>query len=339
MTEPLRIGLIGCGAIARRAHLPAFRATGAVDVVAFASRSLASAEAASDEWGGGEVLTDWRELLARDDIDAVDICSPNALHAEQAIAAAAAGRHVLVEKPMACTVAEADAMIAAAAGAGVVLMPAHNVRFAPPFAAAREAFGRGVVGELLGVRAAFGHAGPHRWAPDAVWFTDASLSGGGALLDLGIHAADLLRSILAPHEVVEVAAMLLGPPAPGEVEQAAQVVLRFDNGAIGTLHASWMARPGPDHQLTVFGTEGTLHLDGRTPLTFTPSTAPDGKGERVPLPAPDRVVEPYAAFVRAASGLEPQPPVTAADGRAALAIVGAAYEAARSGRSVGVAAP
>src|SRR5439155_1247650 len=111
----VRVGLVGCGAIARRAHLPAFKKAGTVDVVAFASRTRASAEAASQEWGGGEVHDDWRELVERTDIDAVDICTINSLHAPVAVAAARSAKHVLVEKPMACTVAEADDMVDAAA--------------------------------------------------------------------------------------------------------------------------------------------------------------------------------------------------------------------------------
>ena len=325
----LRLGLVGCGAIARRAHLPAFKKAGTVDVVAFASRTRASAEAASQEWGGGEVHDDWRELVERTDIDAVDICTINSLHAPVAVAAARSAKHVLVEKPMACTVAEADDMVDAAAASGVVLMAAHNVRFAPPFTAARRAMER--VGRPVGVRAAFGHAGPKGWAPESTWFFVPELAGGGALIDLGIHMIDTLRYVLGD-EIVEVGALLL-PGADGEVEQAAQVVLRFGGGAIGSLHASWAARPGPDHQLTVFGTDGTLHLDGRTPLTFVP--AGGGKPEPVDL---EPAASPYAAFADAVAGGVP-PPVTGEDGRAAVAVVEAAYQSARSGSFVAVQPP
>jgi predicted dehydrogenase len=219
-------------------------------------------------------------------------------------------------------------MVAAADRAGVVLMAAHNLRFAAPFVAAARLVAAGGVGEVVGVRVAFGHAGPHGWAPEADWFLDPARSGGGALIDLGIHAADLLRAVLAPLEVIDVAAFLHGEDA---VDDAAQLVLRLSNGAVGSLHASWIARPGPDHQLTVFGTEATLHLDGRTPLTRTP--ADGGKGERVELPAD--VPDLFAAFVAAVEGGQP-PPVTGRDGRAALAVVAAAYESARTGRAVPV---
>jgi predicted dehydrogenase len=292
--------VIGCGAIARRAHVPALLAAGA-DVVAFASRSRASAEAAHAEAGGrGVVVDDWHDILGRNDVDAVTICTPNALHAEMAIAAAAAGKHVLVEKPIACTVAHADAMLAAAADADVLLMPAHNLRFAAPFVAAREAVARGDIGTVTMARAGFGHAGPGAWAPDATWFFDPALAGGGALLDLGIHMADLLRA----------------------------AVLRFAGGATATLQASWIVRGGRDLQLTVFGTAGMLHLDPSTPLTLRPLS-----GDAVTIAMPDAVVDPYAAFVEAITNGTALP-VTAADGRAALAIIDAAYRAAETGTTV-----
>ena len=323
----VRIGLIGCGAVARRFHLPALRTAGA-DIVAFVSRTTSSAEAAAEEWGSGKVVGDWRELLELADVDAVDICTPNYLHADIAIAASRAGKHVLVEKPIATTLDEADAMNAAARDSGTILMTAHNVRFAPPFVAVRDEVASGTVGEVLGFRAAFGHSGPQDWAPGSGWFFDAAQSGGGVLIDLGIHVADLLRTILSD-EALEVSA-LLRPGHSGVVEEIAQMVLRFAGGAIGSVHVSWHAYPPPDHQLTLFGTEGIIHLDTLTAPLFRP-----GSGEPRPLEIPSEVPDPYSEFVRAvASGTGP--PVTGTDGRAALAIIDAAYRSAREGRTITV---
>lgn len=325
----VRVAVIGCGAVARRFHLPAFHGAG-LDAVAFASGSRASAEAARAEWGSGDVCDDWREAISRSDIDAVDVCAPNHLHAEIAIAASRAGKHVLVEKPIARTVAEADEMIAAAREAGVLLVPAHNVRFAPPFAAARDAIAAGTIGDVVGFRVAFGHAGPAAWAPGAGWFFDPARAGGGALLDLGVHVADLLRSVLGD-EISEVSAMCRRPDS-ASVETSAHVVMRARAGAIGGMHVSWEARPGPDHQLTVFGTGGTLHMDQSTPLVVHP----DG-GDPRPVPVPASIPNVYEEFARAiATGTLPV--VAAEDGRAALAIVEAAYRSAETGRIVQVCA-
>jgi predicted dehydrogenase len=326
----VRVGVIGCGAIARRAHLPAFNAAGRdrVDVVAFASRTRASAETAAAEWGGGHVVDDWKAVVERDDVDAVDLCTPNAFHAEVAIAAASAGKHVLVEKPMACSVADADAMIDAAAGNGVVLMTAHNLRAAPPFLAAAAAVARGDIGEVRAVRAAFGHGGPSTWAPDAAWFYDPALAGGGALIDLGIHVADLVRAV-THEEVTEVSAVVSRPD--GGVDTAAQVAFALSGGGTGTFSASWMVTPAPDMQLTVFGSDGILHLDGGTPLGRRGPAG--GKPEPLELPPAEDI---YLGFVRACAGEAPAP-MAATDGRAALAIVEAAYTSARDGRRVTVA--
>lgn len=323
----MRLALIGCGSIATRTHLPAFQKIDGVEVVAFASRSRPKAEAAAEVWGSGTVVDDWRAALAVEGLDAVDICTPNALHAEIALEAIRRGIHVLVEKPMATTVAEADAMLAAADAGGVVLMPAQNVRFAAPFVAAAEAVRGDRIGSTVSFRAAFGHGGPEGWAPDATWFLDPDAAGGGALLDLGVHMIDVIRHVLGD-DVVEVAAMVDGDA--GGVERVAQLVLRMRGGALGTLQASWSARPGPDHQLTIFGTDGKLHLDGRTPLTFS---GLDGTSERVELPAAGD--NPFAAFVRAVAGERP-PALDGRDGRAAVAVASAAYEAARTGRTTRV---
>ncbi len=328
----MRLAVVGCGAIATRTHLPAFRAIEGVDVVAFASRSRSSAEAAAGLWGRGFVTTDWQQALEVEGVDAVDICAPNAHHAEIAIAAMERGLHVLVEKPMATTVADADAMVAAAAANDVVLMPAQNMRFAPPFVAAAEAVADGRIGEVVGFRAAFGHGGPEGWAPDATWFFDRSVAGGGALLDLGIHMIDVLHAVLGG-PMTEVAAMVDTPDGASGVERVAQLVMRTGGGAIGTLHASWSAKPAPDHQLTIFGTRGKLHLDGRTPMTLTDTSGGHERVEAVAL-----IDSPFAAFTRAVAGERPTA-IDGRDGRAAVAVACAAYEAARSGRTVTVEPP
>jgi UDP-N-acetylglucosamine 3-dehydrogenase len=322
-----RIALIGCGTIARRSHLPAFKASPEAEVVAFASRSLSSAEAAAAEYGGGEVFDDWRKVLDCE-IDAVDICSPNSSHAEQAIAAADAGKHVLVEKPIARTVEEADAMVQAAADNGVVLQVAHNMRYIPAIVAARAEVASGAIGPLVGARVAFGHSGPHDWAAEAAWFFDPELSGGGPLIDLGIHAIDFTRYV-TQLDITEVSAMVHGD---GAVEDAAHVLLRFSSGATGTLHSSWVTKPAPDLSLTLFGTNGTLHFDGRTPLHVR-----DASGEKRVVELPEVSSDPFVDFVRAIAGPTDAPSATGAEGRAALAVVCAAYEAARTGRAVQVA--
>jgi predicted dehydrogenase len=323
----VRFAIVGCGTAANHIHLPALRAEGA-EISAFASRSRSSAEATRDKWTSGAIVDRWEDAVIRDDVDAVLVATPNAQHAEVALAATANGKHVLVDKPMACTVADADDMIRAADKAGVVLMPFHNTRFAAPFVAAHETVRDGRLGDVTGVRAAFGHSGPQAWAPNASWFFERSTSGGGCLIDLGVHVIDLVRYVCRD-DIVEVSAALSGQA--GDVETDAQLVVRLGNGAIGSVHASWSSRPGPDHQLTVIGTQGTLHLDSRTPLTFLPM---EGDRERIALP--EHTGSPLSEFLAAVAD-DGAPSITAADGRAAVAVVEAAYRSAE--RRVLVAVP
>jgi predicted dehydrogenase len=218
--------------------------------------------------------------------------------------------------------------VVAAASAGVVLHVTQNLCYLAPAIAARAFLETGRVGEITSVRAAFGHSGPRDWAPDAEWFFEKDTSGGGALIDLGIHIIDLVRYITGL-EAENVLAMTQGGD---QVEDAAQVVVRFRGGALGTISASWIVRPAPDLAVTIFGTGGILHFDARTPLMFR-----SAHGEKDEIPLPQLSANPYTDFVAAIEG---QPlavkAATGTDGRAALAIVTAAYESATSGQTVDV---
>jgi myo-inositol 2-dehydrogenase/D-chiro-inositol 1-dehydrogenase len=217
-------------------------------------------------------------------------------------------------------------MIAAARDAGTVLLTAHNARFLPAVAAARDLVAAGRAGEIRAFRCAWGHGGPRGWAPDATWFYERALAGGGALLDLGVHAIDTVRAVTGD-DIRAVSAFI----GPGNVEQTAQLALRMARGALGTIQASWEIASGADVQLTVQGTDATLHFDLRTPLTLFPVGG--GAPARVPLPEQGPTI--FDAFVAAVAGT-PSPLITAADGRAAVAVVDAAYRSAATGTTVTV---
>ncbi len=321
----MRVGVIGCGAIARRAHVPALQAAGAT-LTAFASRTLHSAQAAADEAGGGAVLSDWRELVARDDVDAVVLCTPNVLHAPQAQAAIAAGKHVLVEKPFTVSVEDADAVIAAAAMAGVVVMTAHNGRFAPVIEGLASQVRAGVVGDVLSVRGVMCHPGPLDWSTAASWFLEPEQSGGGALLDLGVHLIDSLRYVLGD-EIVQVSAMLSGEL--NGVERDAVMLLDTRLGAVGSLQTGWRSGSGPDFSLSIIGERGTL-VASAAGLVLT---GLDAVPQQLAVPEVGRTVQ--SAFVEACEAGRATAP-DGHDGRAAVAVVQAAYASARLGRTVSV---
>ncbi|MDQ1711187.1 MAG: hypothetical protein QOE45_637 [Frankiaceae bacterium] len=303
----VRVALVGCGAVARRQHLPGYRAGGDADVTVFASRSRESAEAARDEWGSGDVVTGWHDVLDRDDVDAVDVCLPNALHAEVAVAALDAGKHVLVEKPLATTLADADAMLAAAGARRLAV--AFDLRCVPSFVTLRAAVASGRVGRVRRIDATLGHPGPEAWAPASTWFRDPALSGGGCLMDLGAHLLDAVAVLGGPVVAISRAQV-------SSDDDEAEVLAELPSGATATVRVSWRLAES-DVLLRVEGEDGTLTV-----------TEP---GE----PAGDAPATAAGAFARALARGEPLP-ADGRDGRAALAAVLAAYESARTGRRVAV---
>ncbi len=255
-----------------------------------------------------------------DDVDAVVIAVPNSSHHVIGIAAANAGKHVLVDKPMACTTADADAMIAAAGTNDVVLVPFHNTRFAPPFVAAQQFVASGRLGEITGFRAAFGHGGPQEWAPDAKWFFDAEVAGGGCLIDLGVHVVDLLRAVTGD-DIVAVSAILGG--RRGDVEADAQLLARLQR------------RRYREHSRELVVGHGTRSSTDRDRDARAPCISTTGRRSRSSTAtanasgsrSPSQVSSPLAELLAAIAG-QRAPAITAADGRAAVAIVQAAYRSA-----------
>lgn len=326
-TSPLRVGIIGCGDVALRVHLPALEAAGA-QVTRFASKNLADAQAAADAATAEAMATDdWRQLVASPHIDAVDICTPNHLHAEMTMAAIEAGKHVLVESPMALTVRDADSLLKAAARKGKMLVPAHSVRFIGPYAALAQACRDGKIGQITAARVEFGHGGPDQINPEATWYLEKAKAGGGALIDLGVPVIDLLRLALGA-EVTEVAARIGG--SRGDVESNAQARFKFSSGAIADVLTSW---EGAANQVTITGTEAEVRLDS----SGTRIVHSDGTEERLrPIPQEAGGIE--AVFVNAVSG-DTTPSVNALDGRAAVAAIAAAYDSAVTGEPVQVPAP
>ena len=276
--RPVRVAMIGY-AFMGRAHSNAWATVGSFfEVPAFEQRVLVGRDAvgvaaAATALGWSESATDWREVIARDDIDVVDICVPGHLHAEIALAALAAGKHVLVEKPLANTLAEAEAMADAAAVAstrGVVSMVGFNYRRMPALALARRIIADGRLGEIRQVRGSY----LQDWLADATapmtWRLRRETAGSGALGDLASHAVDQLQFLLG-ERVTEVSArthtfVTERPGASGPeavtVDDAVWATLAFGSGARGSLEVSRVAT-GRKNALTIelFGSTGALRFD------------------------------------------------------------------------------
>jgi len=333
--RPVRVAVIGCGLVARRSHLPVYVAASEAELVAVVSGHRNTAEKAAREFGNPRVLSTWEEAIAASDIDAIDVCTPNALHARIAIAAAEAGKHVIVEKPMATTMKDADDMVAAARRAGVVLMVAHNLRFVPVYQAMHDAVAHGVIGRPFSARGVFMHAGPDEfWGATGDWFWKKDPAGGGALLDMGIHMVDLLRWIIG-RPVRDVMAMTSRVLKPTFADDNAFVLMRFEGDVLASVQSSWSARPFPDRQITIHGELGHIAM-GRSAEEPLVVYLRDGEGSAriVPdIPATSPLGDPFVHFVRCIQG-GVEPLVTGEEGRASLEVVLAAYRAAESGRLV-----
>ncbi|MFF5082382.1 Gfo/Idh/MocA family protein [Actinoplanes sp. NPDC000266] len=267
MSEQLRVGMVGY-AFMGAAHSQAWRTVNhafdlplSARMTAVAGRSEDAVAAAAAKLGWAEHTTDWRSLIDRDDIDLIDICTPGDTHREIALAALAAGKHVLCEKPLANTVAEAQEMAAAAAQArGVFAMCGFNYRRVPAVALMRELVAAGRIGKLHHVRATY----LQDWIVDPefplVWRLQKDVAGSGALGDIGAHIVDLTQFVTG-QSIAAVSALtetfVKSRPLPsasaglsasgtssyGEVtvDDAALFLARLDGGAVATYEATRFA--------------------------------------------------------------------------------------------------
>jgi predicted dehydrogenase len=281
----INIGIIGAGAIAQYAFLPGFaepdspRAriampdwyhNGCADtrVVAIASRTRAKADALAHEFNVPRVYDDWREMLRKDEIDAVCVTTPNDLHHEMTVTACRAGKHVFVEKPLALNMTQAREMVDAARENNVLLMVHQNQRFFPVHEIAKQILDTNLLGPILSLRARWSHAGPEHWSPEGVWFFDPARAGHGALFDLGIHKFDLIR-YLTGKEAAEVSAFTGTLDKKISVEDNGVAILRFTDNTLGVVEASWTSPPN-ENSIRLYGTRGFMQVlsDATYPLTL-----------------------------------------------------------------------
>jgi predicted dehydrogenase len=341
VATPLYVGLIGCGSIARSAHLPALWALrDRVRLVAAADLDATAAETAAAPWDA-DAYTDGQRVAERPDVEAVVIATPEAAHRHWTEAAAAAGKHVLCEKPMAPSLEDADAMIAACRGAGVQLMIGHSRRFTRRYMEIRRAIDRGEIGTLRLVRENERRSGARRgqggYYTRSHWTGDPAVSVGAALTN-GIHEADLLRwfagaepvAVFAEHKVT----IEDNPGVPDFITWT----VRFASGAVGSSEVSNCLPPGYPafHQFEAYGVRGAIRARDHELVSLT--RFHDGGAEfpvsvRILLHNQTAYTREHAAFVDAVRMGRPLP-MPPEDARAALRLALAAVESARSGRTV-----
>lgn len=256
--DKVKIGMISFAHGHAYSYLHALIGQPHVEVVGIADENKARVEGILGQYGLS-YYGDYRELLAREDLDAVVVCSENVYHARITIDAAHAGKHVLCEKPLGISMEEMHRMIRACEDNGVQLMTAFPCRYLPGMRAAKEAVNRGEIGEVIALK------GTNRGSMPGGWFVDRSLSGGGAMLDHTVHVADLMRWILGD-EIEEVYAESGTLFHDLEVDDTGMLNLKFASGAIAVLDTSWSrSKSFPtwgDVTLELVGEHGVIALDG-----------------------------------------------------------------------------
>jgi len=330
---PIRLGVVGTGAISQIVHVPIFAEREDVALVALADRDPHKAETLSRRFEVPLVL-DAQELIEADDVDAVVLCTPNALHEAQAVAALEAGKHVLVERPLALTAEGARRVIEAADKAERVLMVGMPHRFRPEVVALRDFVAGAELGEV--------HAAHGSWmtraspAMRSKWRQDPAVAGGGALMDLGIAALDLCLWVIGYPDMKRVSCVL--GAKEGRVETAATLMAETVDGAVLTLAVSNQLFAKEDrYYARVLGTEGTGSLPplqvfrqaGGRPMDITPRQPRPRGGENPYTNAYRRLLD---EFVRGILGtVETELP---REQPALMALIAAAYRAAEAGREV-----
>lgn len=275
----IRIGLIGYGGIGR-VHAAAYRAipfhyglpADSIEIAGVATTRQKTASRAAAEIGCDFFSDDYRELLARDDLDAVDICTPNNSHHEIVLAAAAAGKHIYCEKPLAMSVHKAASMTQAVDAAGLKAQVTFNFRFFPAVMRARQLIDKGFLGRIFSFRGRYHRSSYIDRAKPMSWRLQREVTGGGALFDLGSHILDLLYFVLGEFDSVHgtLDTLIKERPrakgstemAPVDVDDIALLHARLRDGTLGTVEISRMGT-GATNDLTfeVFGDRGAIRFD------------------------------------------------------------------------------
>jgi predicted dehydrogenase len=337
LRDKVGVCIVGPGFWAREMHLPAFATIPHVEVVCVVGRTEASARSMAEQFHVGRWSTDYREAVKADDVELVDILAPNYLHAPIAIAAAEAGKHVVCIKPLATTLADADAMIAAAEKAGGRLFYAENVPFIPAVQEAKRIVDSGAIGEVFRVKACEGIG-----EPLSAWHYQRNEAGGGAMIDMAVHSIEFCRAFAgAAFASVYAETGTFVWSKKLEAEDTAVLSLRFANGVIGQCEDSWSLAGAMDSRFEIFGTAGRILIDNlhRQPIQVVSGAAQTAvaPGWSYPSPLPGAVTDGHVAmlthFMDALRAGTPSKS-EAVVGWNALAVIEAATASVRTGRRV-----
>lgn len=343
--DTLRVALAGCGGVVRR-YRRVYSALPGVRIVATIDTNLYEAEQAAKELGAARISTKFTAAL-EDDVDAVVISTPNHLHSSQAIAALESGKHVLLQKPMARTVAECDAILAAQRRSGKILGLYMNLLDHPLFRDIRKMVQQGVLGDIALFSARLAHRGGLSWSGAGQnWRASRTQTGGGSFIQLGVHYQHLMRWLLQ-QEIIGAHAINTNfacPHLEGDDLMLAQYQL--SGGSLGEIQTSWCCQ---EEHVSLMGTRGSLHYRENRRVEFTGDGGPfdgellhwEGDGSCEVLedclpPEWNDPVNPYNQHRRFVEALRQgdHPEVSGEDGREDMRVVEACYASAEALRGV-----
>ncbi len=339
----VRWGIIGLGDIAENNFVPALAKAADAQLLSVYSRSAEKGKAFIAKYGVPRAFDNLQRMLSDPELDAVYIASPNAVHADQAVAAARAGKHVLCDKPMALTEADGERMIRAADDNKVRLDVAYRQRYHPAHEEACRRVQSGVLGEIQLARAQNFRGGTRPyWPHQPGWRNDAALAGSGSIVAQAVHSVDLLRYLM-DSEIVEVRCITDENPPERLFEEATVSVFKFANGALGHV-ASGAVVPRSDNDAVLYGSAGKiacLGTLGRSEGSATPEVVVSGAGrqERLPYPHDNPITHTTRlidAFGRSLTHGE-QTHMSAQNGLQMIRIASAMLASSRHGRAVRVA--
>ena len=347
MSKKHRFGIVGCGVIFGT-HSEAINALESTELVAICDVDEAKAEKARDERCDGfrpDVYTDYEEMLKREDIDAISVCTPSGMHADMACLAMEAGKHVVVEKPMDVTLSACDRFIEAWKRTAKKATIISQHRFADGVIALRRALDQGRFGKVAMVDSYTKWFRSHEYYASGDWRATWELDGGGALMNQSVHYVDLMQWMAGDVE------SLYGNCANVwhdiVVEDAASATLKFKSGAIGTLEGTTAANPGTFQQIDVMGEFGTVSIvNSRVSVWKFSDEHPEdeaiaaGKSVDLGTGASDPAaigggghVRQYVDLLNAIEN-DGQPMITPEEARKPVEVILAVYESGRTGKPV-----
>lgn len=314
----LNIGIIGCGGIAKR-HIEGYRHNG-ITIAALADSSAQAAQAAAQSVPEAKVFHSVTELLDSGTVNAISICTPPVSHREIALESLRRNIHVLCEKPLAHTLADATAIAEAAAASQAIFMIAFRHRYVPAVARMQALIAEGRIGDPVLINNIF--CGPAFNMPER-WFSKRAISGGGTLMDTTVHSIDIFRFLAG--EITSQHVLTHRWLEGIDVEDTSTLIVKSRTGAIGSLSASWVAGQGVA-SIEVIGQKGRLYFNYSEPRTLLLKTAEMAEPELIAVQSGFGFIEQIQAFANAIASNAPSPcPV--AEGLRAQQIIDACYTA------------